>query len=207
MLPRHVVVFAKPPRLGRVKTRLAADIGAVAAWRFYRGTLNRVLVVLSRSAPWRCWLALPPAPPPLRPPRLPLAAGGWHLISQGTGDLGTRMGRVMQALPPGPAVIVGSDIPGVTAASIKRAFTGLNGCQVVFGPAPDGGYWLVGLRRSPRVPKLFADVRWSSPFALADTRRNAAALTLGEAEMLDDVDTGADYIRWRTAAPARAWGR
>ncbi len=206
MRPRHLVVFAKPPRLGRVKTRLAADIGALAAWRFYRGNLNRVLVVLRHSAPWHCWLALPPTPTP-RPPRLPLAAGEWRLISQGAGDLGARMGRIMKALPPGPAVIVGSDIPGVTAAAVEHAFTALKYRDVVFGPAPDGGYWLVGMRRSPRVPDLFVDVRWSSPFALADTLRNAAGLTVGELALLDDVDTGTDYHRWRTTASTRAWGR
>lgn len=206
MRARHLVVFAKPPRLGRVKTRLAADIGAINAWRFYRITLNRLLRTLGWSTPWQCWLALPPERGGPYRPHLPLPVVGWQLISQGDGDLGARMGRTMHRMPPGPVVIIGSDIPGIRTDHICRAFGALNENDLVFGPAFDGGYWLVGARRCPRIPAtLFADVRWSTSSALADTRRNARGLKIADLDVLEDVDEGDQFRRWADQNPTRSW--
>ena len=70
--------------------------------------------------------------------------------------------------------------------------------DIVFGPAQDGGFWLVGARRSPRLPALFGQVRWSSPDALSDTLGNLEGRVLvGFAATLDDVDDGAAYRSWR----------
>ncbi len=63
----------------------------------------------------------------------------------------------------------------------------------MFGPAPDGGYWLVGLKRVPRLLAPFAGVRWSSPHALADTLANLDGLRVVFAATLSDVDTGEDF--------------
>lgn len=114
-------------------------------------------------------------------------------MAQGAGDLGARMDRIMHSLPPGPVVIVGTDIARICAQDIACAFRALGAADVVFGPADDGGYWLVGLRRSPRVPSIFADVRWSSGHALADTMRNCAGLTVALANERSDIDTGGEY--------------
>ncbi len=196
---QHLVVFARAPRLGAVKRRLAADIGDVAAWQFYRRTLARVLRRIAPDPRWRSWLSV-------TPDRFARASGIWRfsgsrlprLIPQGAGDLGQRMARPLADLPPGPVVIVGCDIPDLDRTHIARAFAVLGRHDAVFGPAEDGGYWLVGARRRPRVPDLFARVRWSSPHALADTRANLAP---GQSavliDLLRDIDDGAAYEAWR----------
>lgn len=199
----HLIVFARAPQLGRVKRRLARDIGEAAALRFYRRSLETALRRLARDRRWRTWLAVTPDSA-AREARLWRVAAGAHLMPQGGGDLGARMARAMRKLPPGPAVIIGSDVPGISASHIARAFALLGRHDAVFGPAADGGYWLVGLRRRPRIPELFAGVRWSGVHALADTlanlphRRNAAFLGT-----LDDVDEGRSYRRWLARGRAK----
>jgi glycosyltransferase A (GT-A) superfamily protein (DUF2064 family) len=109
------------------------------------------------------------------------------------------MDRLMRDLRPGPVIIIGSDIPGISRAHIAAAFAQLGRRDAVFGPADDGGYWLVGLRRRPRITAIFENVRWSSDDALADTLRNVtqAGLTFATLETLTDIDTSDDYARWR----------
>ncbi len=192
---KHLVIFARAPRLGLVKRRLARDIGAVAATAFYRRTLWGVARRLAGDGRWRCWLAV-------TPDRDAGASALWPAgcarVAQGPGDLGARMARSMGTLPPGPVVIVGSDIPGIRPRHIADAFGTLGRHDAVFGPAADGGYWLVGLRRRPRLPDIFQRVNWSGPDALADTvanlDRGASAAFL---EVLADVDDGAAFGRWR----------
>lgn len=201
-MQNHLVVFAKAPRLGRVKSRLAAEIGTVPAWSFYRQTLTRVLRDLGGRGQWRAWLAVTPdgsvgAGEGIRPRE-------WDVIGQGAGDLGARMGRVMRDLPPGPVVIVGTDIPDIRRAHVRRAFAALGADDAVFGPAVDGGYWLVGLRRRPSIPDLFADVRWSTGHALADTVANLGRdRSVAYLETLEDVDDGASFARRRAAGKTK----
>ncbi len=189
---RHVVIMARAPRLGAVKRRLARDVGALAAWRFYRHGLVALARRLRGGGRWRCWLAVTPD----RALRGPWPAA-WQVIPQGRGDLGARMGRLFQGLPPGPVVIVGSDIPDLGPAHIARAFALLGDHDWVFGPAGDGGYWLIGARRRPARRDPFAGVRWSSPHALSDTLANLSLARVAFLEELQDVDTGADLRRWR----------
>jgi glycosyltransferase A (GT-A) superfamily protein (DUF2064 family) len=85
-------------------------------------------------------------------------------------------------------VIIGTDIPGITPAHIAQAFRLLGRHDAVFGPADDGGYWLVGLKRRPRLPHPFTSVRWSSPHALADTLANLEGTTVAFVATLSDVD-------------------
>jgi len=129
------------------------------------------------------------------------APRGGRRGGQGGGDLGRRMARVFQTLPPGPAVIIGSDIPAIRPAHIAAAFRALGQHQAVFGPATDGGYWLVGLRRRPRLPRrLFERVRWSSAHALADTRAGLPKdMSVALLETLEDVDDAGAYARWRVS--------
>ena len=103
------------------------------------------------------------------------------------------MQRLLDQGPPGPVLIIGTDIPAVRAADIARAFRALRGHAAVFGPAEDGGYWLVGCGRSPRTPKLFEGVRWSGPHALADTIANLGGRPAAYASQLSDVDATADH--------------
>jgi len=122
------------------------------------------------------------------------------VIGQGGGDLGDRMDRVARALPPGPVVIVGADAPGLRPRHVADAFKALGRADAVFGPATDGGYWLVGMRRRPAMPDLFRNVRWSTRHALADTLANLGdGRTHVLLETLEDIDDGAAFARWRKA--------
>jgi uncharacterized protein len=183
---RHLVIFARMPRLGEGKRRLARDIGPFAALRFQRMTLAQLVRRLGCDGRWTTWLAITPdhsGPWPRRLPTLP----------QGRGDLGRRMARVARGLPPGPMVIIGSDIPDITAADIAEAFRALGSKDAVFGPATDGGYWLVGLRRRPHFIDPFMTVRWSSEHALADTLANLADKEVAMLRPLSDIDDGPSW--------------
>jgi rSAM/selenodomain-associated transferase 1 len=187
---RHLVILARAPRLGRVKRRLARDIGTVGAWRFQRLTTEGLVRRLARDRRWRCVLAVTPEPA--------LWPRGTPRLAQGPGDLGERMARAMGALPPGPVVLVGSDVPGIGPAQVARAFRALAGHHAVFGPAEDGGYWLVGVRDRALLRGLFRGVRWSTEHALADTLANLppgrrSALV----DRLADIDAAAAYRRWK----------
>jgi uncharacterized protein len=199
---RHLVVFAKAPVLGRVKRRLAADIGPLAALRFQREAAAQLLRRVARDRRWRCWLALTPDCSVAGPRFWPIRC---ERIRQGPGDLGRRMARPFARLS-GEVVLIGSDIPDIAASHIEAAFRLLGQNDLVFGPARDGGFWLVGGRRLPRG--LFARVRWSSPHALADTLRNVPRrLRVALTATLDDVDDGAAYRTWlRRSADAPAGG-
>lgn len=189
----HLVVMARAPRLGAVKRRLAKDIGALAALRFYRHTLSKLLREVGHDPRWRTRVALTPD----RGARSRYL--GISCLPQGRGDLGARMGRFLRNLPAGPVVIVGSDIPGLGRDQVARAFRALGTHDWVLGPAQDGGYWLIGAARrrlGPRDP--FAGVRWSSTHTLADTRANLRGFSIAYLEPLDDIDTGADLARHRS---------
>jgi rSAM/selenodomain-associated transferase 1 len=187
--------MARAPRLGAVKRRLAADIGALEALRFYRRHTGALLRDLSRDPRWTTWLAVTPDAAARDPRGLWDFAG--PVVAQGPGDLGARMFRLLAATPPGPAVIVGSDIPGITRARVFDAFRSLGRHDWVFGPAEDGGYWLVGARRRPVLRDPFAGVRWSTPHALEDTLANIKDLPVGFVERLRDVDEGSDLAALR----------
>jgi rSAM/selenodomain-associated transferase 1 len=189
----------KEPRPGRVKTRLGRDIGMVAAAWWFRHQTRRLIRQL-QDPRWALVLAV-------SPDREGLASRVWpaHLprIAQGQGDLGARMARAMRRSGPGPVCVIGADIPGITRAHVARAFGALGAADAVFGPAPDGGYWLVGLKRTRVLPAgLFRDVRWSSLHALADTCASIADLKIAFVDTLQDVDTACDLRM--TAPGARA---
>ena len=200
MRPRnkHLAIFVKEPRLGRAKARLARDIGHAEAWLFYRRLVRRVLPPLARDARWTTWLATAPDGWRGREPFWPVTLP-W--LAQGRGDIGRRMLRVFRSLPPGPAIVVGSDIPGLAPCHVARGFAALGSADMVLGPATDGGYWLVGLSARARAIDPFRGVRWSSPAARADTARALpAGYRLALVDLLSDVDDGPAYRRWRTQA-------
>ena len=189
ILRKTLVVMVKEPHPGRVKTRLGADLGMVAAAWWFRHQVHRLLRRIEDPR-WELVLAV-------SPDAEGLASRVWpaHLprIAQGRGDLGARMGRLLRGLPPGPVCIIGADIPDVTSARVASAFKALGRAEAVFGPSEDGGYWLIGMRRSAAVPVgIFADVRWSSAHALRDTERSLAGMRIAHVDRLRDVDTVED---------------
>jgi uncharacterized protein len=192
MRPR-LVLFVRAPALGHGKRRLARDIGETAALRFERLMITRLVRRLASDPRWELRIAVTPD----RACRdVPSWRRGVAAVGQGRGDLGARMRRAIAAAPRGPVVLIGSDIPAIRAAHLAAAFRLLGHHDLVFGPAADGGFWLVGARRRPRLPCLFADVRWSGPHALADTLAGLpAAVSVGFVDTLDDVDDGGAYRR------------
>lgn len=188
-----VIVFARVAQLGAVKTRLARDVGRLAAWRFQRDSTARTVRRLAGDRRWRTVLALTPdrlaARARVTPGRVPR-------FGQGAGDLGRRMARALERFRPGPVLLVGSDVPALGPAEIARAFRRLAGADAVYGPAEDGGFWLVGTRGRARALPWFQGVRWSGPEALADTlAKLGPARRVALADRLADVDTGADLAR------------
>ena len=184
-----LIVMVKEPHPGRVKTRLGRDIGMVAAAWWFRHQTARLLRRLDDPR-WHLVLAV-------SPDRAGLNSRIWpaHLprMPQGAGNLGDRMARMMRSARPGPVIVIGADIPGITPAHIARAFRALGAADAVIGPAPDGGYWLVGVRRTTAQPAhLFHSVRWSSEHARADTIASAPHLRWASADTLRDVDTAED---------------
>lgn len=194
-MQRTLVIMAKAPVLGRVKTRLAREVGAVEAARFYRVALARLLARLGPDPRWLTVVAV--APDTAHWPAPPWVRDADAVVAQGDGDLGARMQRVFDTAPPGPCVIVGSDIPAIRAAHVAQAFHALGSHDAAMGPTPDGGYWLIGQKRVPRVRRCFAGVEWSSGREGAQTRANLAGARLALLPTLPDVDTGADHARWR----------
>lgn len=193
---RHLVIFARTPQAGRVKRRLAAEIGTLEATRFYRALLGRQIAKLAKDRRWTVWLFVTPDT------SLDHVAWRDHVPAcrrcpQRAGDLGRRMKLPFRSLPPGPVVLVGSDIPKLEPHHIARAFGLLGAHDLVFGPARDGGFWLIGAKRLKPLPRdLFAGVRWSTPTVLADTLAGLPRhVTAALADTLDDVDDAAAYRR------------
>jgi rSAM/selenodomain-associated transferase 1 len=197
---RHLVLFVRAPQLGHGKRRLAQAIGDIATVRFERLMLALLLRRLAHDRRWRLRIAVTPDKAWRR-------ARHWRrgvdVTGQGGGDLGIRMRRAVAACPPGPVVLVGGDIPALAARHVAAAFHLLGRHDLVFGPAEDGGFWLVGARRSPHLPPLFEKVRWSGPYALSDTLAGLPRrVTVGFVDRLEDVDDGEAY---RRLAPRRGF--
>ncbi len=155
---------------------------------------------LARDPRWDCSLAVTGGPA-----RWPAHV---RRVAQGPGDLGARMDRAIRMQPPGPVVIIGTDIPDIAPRHIAAAFAALGRNDAVFGPADDGGYWLIGVKRRPFPPSLIGPVRWSSRHALADTRRLLGPrVRTAMLETLTDVDDGKSFERWRRKSRRRAGAR
>lgn len=190
-MQRTLVIFLKEPRPGQVKTRLARGIGTVGAAWWFRRQVARLIRQAGFDRRWRTVLAVTPDRAGMESRVWPRNLTRWP---QGPGDLGVRMARAFAAMPPGPVLIVGADIPDMTSAHIAEGFRLLDRCEAVLGPATDGGYWMIGLRRGGRaIPAgLFDGVRWSSSDAMTDTLRTLAPMKIGYGPTLSDVDEAAD---------------
>jgi rSAM/selenodomain-associated transferase 1 len=191
-----LILMVKAPRPGRVKSRLAKQIGSTEALRFYRVTTGRLIRSLSRDPRWRLAIAVTPDADrhmrfwPAEVPRLPQCGGA----------LGARMVRLLSMSSQNPVVVIGSDIPGVKPKHIADALRQLTGSNLALGPAPDGGYWLIarGAGARPFRRGVFDKVRWSTASAMDDTIA-AWGGSVVLARQLADVDTIADYRQWRAS--------
>ena len=184
-----LVIFAREPVPGKVKTRLAAGVGVEAAAEIYRSLLDHT-VETSLASGVEVFVSLA-----REPDREWVDGLGLPFEVQGGGDLGERMVECFArrfSNDGGRTVIIGSDNARLRPDHIRSAFAALEDHPVVLGPAEDGGYWLVGQRR-PGVD-LFSDIPWSAPNTLDATRDRLKALKTPwrELETLPDIDTEED---------------
>lgn len=193
-----LAVFAKPPVEGKVKTRLAADVGARAALDAYR-ELAGIAVAAARefaAAGGSAYLYYDG-----EPDRFSVDSGLWTRRQRGA-DLGERLANAHADLfadGHSRVVTIGTDCPGMSGPRLRAAFDALKERAAVLGPSQDGGYWLVG--QSVLEPGLFAGIDWSTERVLAQSEERAGTLglTLAKLETLRDVDTAADLAAWRGA--------
>lgn len=182
------MIMVKVPRPGRVKTRLARDIGVIAATWWFRHQVRRLLRRVEDPR-WRVVLAVAPDIDGIITRCWPAHFARWP---QGRGTLGDRMVRMMRRAR-GPVCVIGADIPGITRAHVADGFAALGTHDAVFGPAPDGGYWLIGVKLGSVLhPTVLDGVRWSTPDALADSRAAFGTKRVALIASLSDVDTGDD---------------
>ncbi len=186
----RVVLFAKAPRAGFVKTRLARDIGADAAVQAYRDVGRRVVDQVATVLPLTVWYTPGDAAAEMR-----AWLGDLDYRRQVGRDLGERMAHAFTehfAAGDGPVIAIGADAPGVTREILVDADHRLETADVVLGPAVDGGYYLLGLR-SP-APLLLDAVPWGTSRVLEVTvsRCEVAHLTVATLPQLRDLDTVED---------------
>ncbi|MGH7526920.1 MAG: TIGR04282 family arsenosugar biosynthesis glycosyltransferase [Gemmatimonadales bacterium] len=185
-----LAVFLKAPRLGTVKTRLAAQIGDRHALRLYRVMAARTLAAVRESgfgaAVWftpadaaaemRFWLG-----------------EAWELRPQASGDLGARLAAAAHSVEPGSAwIAIGADCPGLTPALLREAAAVVAEGMVAIGPTTDGGYYLIG-GLTP-LPDIFTAMPWSTNRLLPETRARLERVgaVWRELAVLRDVDTAED---------------
>lgn len=182
----RVVLFTRWPEPGRAKTRLIPALGADGAAALHRRLTERAVAACRASglevevrvtgaslADFAAWLG-----------------ADLMLVDQGNGELGARLAR---AAASGPVLLVGADIPDLTAGHLRRAAAALADAPVVIGPAEDGGYWLLGLAAA--MPALFKGVAWGTSAVFAETvaKLGAPPVLL---ETLADLDRPEDLARW-----------
>jgi hypothetical protein len=206
-----LLVVAKAPEAGRVKTRLGADIGMKEAARVAAAALLDTLAAAAAAVgPGHCHLALDgDLDRAVGARELRKALSGWTTHPQRGADLGARLADA-HARVPGPVVQVGMDTPHLTAELLLEAAARLVDHDAVLGPAEDGGWWVLGLREPVRAAALHG-VRMSTSTTGADTRAALVAVGLDVATTatLRDVDEAADADAVARLAPgtrfAEAW--
>src|SRR5262245_29890115 len=188
----RLIVFVKAPRPGAVKTRLAEAIGMKAADAAYRHLVETLLNRLQGMD----GIELCFTPDDSASEVQHWLKEAWTCKPQGDGDLGQRLQSAFErAFQSGAkrVAIIGSDCPAVGIEDIREAWRALQAHDVVLGPAIDGGYWLIGLRRSQ--PDLFRGIPWSTQDVFAETMRRVqhAGLRVQWLRELADVDTDREW--------------
>lgn len=185
----QLYVFAKRPAMGAAKTRLARDIGPVHAQRLYRAMTARILRQVSDSR----WDTILYAASARSIGKVP-AWDGYSQLAQPMGSLSPRLAKVFGGAKR-PVIVIGTDCPQVTARDIAEALSELRRAPFVFGPASDGGFWLMAAQ-APLPPTMFDGVRWSSEHTLTDLEARLDG-PIAKLRMLTDVDDGEGLAAWK----------
>lgn len=196
---RGLIVFLKPPSAGKIKTRLASEVGAEEALRIYQKLLRHTLHVINGVDAYKYIFLSEPGELSMNLPK-----DSYTVQVQQGKDLGERMKNAFQfAFDDGvsEALIIGSDNIEITPAILNDAFEKLLMNDVVIGPSNDGGYYLLGINQL--IPALFEKMEWSTSTVLEETVKRAEALEslqIGQLEMLADIDYWQDVkdANWHT---------
>ena len=204
MTDKTLVIFTKAPIGGQVKTRLAATVGDEQALLAHIELVESTLARLSEMADAKVVLCLSEAHPKGREWCRRFNA---ELCFQAQGGLGERMAASIEhqfTAPTGAAdrvVLIGADCPEIDQNYVISAFAALNKQAAVFGPTEDGGYGLVGVRRSDfaSVQPIFGDLEWGSDRVMKQTREILAANGCPWLELPEiwDIDDAADWQRYQ----------
>lgn len=196
-----VIVMAKAPAAGWVKTRLIPALGAEGAARLAQRMLQHSLLQAQVAALGPVFLC---AAPNAQDPAFGLPADHrLQLLDQGEGHLGERMSRAFRHVLKNPALhaalMTGTDAPALDAALLRRAAHALLQADAVFVPALDGGYALIGLRQRPGavLPPVFDDMPWSTPALMQRTRERlqSSGCSFAELPPVADIDEPADLAQ------------
>jgi len=187
-----VRIFCRWPEPGKAKTRLIPEFGPYGAAAIYTKLLAHTVEVARASG----------VPFELRVTGAPIArfkAGlgeDLQIVEQGGGDLTEKLARV-----PAPAIVIGSDCPGLKPEVLRAARNTLQSDPMVIGPASDGGYYLLGYNEPAEF--AFTDMEWSTETVFGETIKRFAAKGIRPAVLpeLNDVDTAADLENWPQFLP------
>jgi rSAM/selenodomain-associated transferase 1 len=190
MKPPAILVLAKAPHPGKVKTRLLPALSPVEAAEIHRACLADTLRMVSQVKSAERWLLVAGSAGGARRLARQLGLGrSWRVAVQGRGDLGARLSRwfrQMAGREPRRVVAVGADSPWIGASLLRRALAVLARRDVVLGPARDGGYFLIGARRW--MPNLFRGVSWGTGRVLQQTRRRLSRAGIQAGFLATDFD-------------------
>jgi uncharacterized protein len=199
---RRLLVFARLPELGRVKTRLAADIGDARALEVYEEMLRGLIGSIGESSP-ELEIEFVWAPSPDANGAALRRAFGHHATSMQTGPtLGDRLSMAFSERfyfhRTQTIVAIGVDDPALPRALIDQAFELLESVEWVIGPATDGGYYLIGCRALAFDCSIFDGIEWGTSSVLAATLERIRALQATVAVLPErfDIDTAADLERY-----------
>ena len=196
---KHVIIYARKPETGKSKTRLGAGIGYEQAAGVYARILFTYLGDLLRSEALRDVQFTLSVADEKSAEFFEAAYPEFRVVKQRPGGLGKRMKASFDEvflLGADAVVLTGSDIPMLDATWIINGFERLRETEVVFGPAEDGGYFLIGMQRPGW--DIFQDIPWSTEAVLQETQTRVAMLGLKSELLLEtfDLDTVAEYYRW-----------
>jgi hypothetical protein len=204
---QRLLVFARLPELGKVKTRLAADVGDERALLIYVAMLRNLIANIGHSTPDMEIELLWPPTPHANGAALRRAFGN-HSVAMQTGEgLGDRLSMAFSERfffhRTRKIVAIGVDDPTLTRELLDHAFALLDSCEYVVGPATDGGYYLIGCRAASFDPSIFRDIAWGTSAVFATTMRRIADIQRTVAVLPEryDIDTAADLKRFVAEHP------
>lgn len=211
--PQRLLVFARLPELGRVKTRLAAELGHERTLAIYEAMLRDLIVSLGDSDEKTEIEFLWPPTPNVSGEKL-RAAFAQHTVAMQTGlDLTDRLSMAFSERfffhRTQKIVAIGADDPDLPRELIDHAFALLDSCEYVLGPATDGGYYLIGCRALSFEPEIFQDIAWGTSTVLETTLQKIATTNRTVAILPEryDIDTHEDVERYRREGREGELGR